>query len=140
MEPRDLLTLRHTLDKDVYVRKVNNRDCSEFNRQQMLQKIKTRKQEFQQRINLDPPMTYVGQQPESEEDLTYLNNCARLIYANQPSGSFDRFETSNKKEYYKKQVDLSKFKKFYKRKNQFQQWSDALYNTGVFFNPAVNGL
>ena len=31
-------------------------------------------------------------------------------------------------------------KKFNKRKSPYQQYSDAKYNFGVYFNPVMNGL
>jgi hypothetical protein len=80
---------------------------------------------------------------EDDEDFNYINACARVMHYNirsSDSSPEKHFETHNQREFSPKQVDISKFKRFFKRKNQFQQWSEALYNNGVFFNPSVNGL
>ena len=36
--------------------------------------------------------------------------------------------------------DFKQFKQNFKRKSIFQQWTEANYNHGVYFNPGVNCL
>ena len=76
--------------------------------------------------------------------MEHTNACARTIYVDKMNGaSFNnsnRFETHNASQYSPKFNDITKFKKYHKRKNQFKIWSEAYYNHGVYFNPPVNGI
>lgn len=51
------------------------------------------------------------------------------------------FQTTNQTFHEEKNLqDFSPYKRNFKKKTPFTQWSNAYFSGGVFFNPPVNGI
>jgi hypothetical protein len=133
----DPLLQRMRLDKDQLMRAVLQKDVSEYNKQ-FICKAKNAKSMNVSRMQL------------STEDEQYtiqtLNAANRAIFSNisNPPDYIEkehRFNTNSRDVHTPKPLpDFSAFKKNFKRKSVFQQWTEANYNHGVYFNPGVNCL
>lgn len=110
------------IEKEVVDRRINNLECSEYNRQEMIKKMYRTQKTLDYKKTKRPALTNLN---EDEEEMTSLNACSRVIFNNKrsidvsPDDQYTQFETHNKREFSPKYIDLAKFKRFYKRKNQF---------------------
>ena len=88
-------------------------------------------------------MNRFDEQPSSIQN---YNAAGRTIFSNtsNPPDYLEkkhRFSTVNKEIHNVQPMpDFTSFKQNFKRKSIFQQWTDATYNHGVYFNPGVNCL
>ena len=132
---------RYCMDKHAYYKKAKERETSEFNRTQFAfkeqQKVEMRKQKRSSIIrNLNGREDNKIQSNLSAAYRTIYNqNCNPIDYDHRKYSTANRTDFSQRDKY----PDFYS-KNYNKRKSNFKQWSEALYNNGVHFNPPVNGL
>ena len=134
MDHPDEMRTRLDIDKDMHLRKVHTRHCSEFNKTKILLNSKMK----EPKIKRFPSPTDLNE----EDELMNIAAAQRIIYNGSaaPMTVAGRFTTSHQLHFPQKHYDISTFKKYFKRKNQFKIWTDAFYNNGVYFNPPVSGM
>ena len=133
------LYTRMRLDRDKLMRAVMQKEVSDYNRAIINKKV-NKSQKVSRLLSINQ-----GTHDDRNDSVT-RSNISQTIYStssNPPTYNEKehRFSTVNKELHgVQKMPDLSPFKKNFKRKSIFQQWTDATYNHGVYFNPAVNCL
>lgn len=153
---------RLLLDRDDYMRKVNQQNASAFNQYVIYQnEMRRKKQRLMKRsaaidtlansvdgsANCSPladtgSFSHLAAQLQSSAVMTAIYSKSSNPPQYNMNEKDNRYRTSHVDDFCAKERVFSKRsgKKYNKRKSPYQQFSDAKYNMGVFFNPAINGL